>query len=480
MPDLSWHIRSVRPEHRQECAHLEPADIQFLIPGIIQSLLKITVPEPLGRGIAAAAAAACLPVLLYDEEAADVQRPPGHAAQCHIQPFGDLDPQCLPGGGSVTGPGHHTVFLDTGIGGAGQVQHAPVRICLPLVFKHALGVEFCEEVRLLWAKIFLMFFAHQPESFPGFPHCLTAPVRSRERFRGIAPPAVKPVMIQPLIGLLPVKVPGRTVKCVVGRQIIQKMAGIRHLLIVDRIVIHIRPDGDHGVDMHPMQFLPHLFQIREALTVDRELLSPAVTHPGLPVLHHTVQTDTAAAVFAGDLHQFLLRLIPFPGLHISESPFGKERRFSGQVPVSADQFIRVICADHVVIQLIHRFQKQVGAPLVIVECHHTAAVRKNGISPVGEQPGHGDPHVVLVQILGFSPVIENAFLTLSQSVNLLPFLPFKPQFRPAGCPDIDGAEIFHNRTVSVHSPHPVTDRFLPACAPLLQRHLCQLLISFLK
>ena len=73
-------------------------------------------------------------------------------------------------------------------------------------------------------------------------------------------------------------------------------------------------------------------------------------------------------------------------------------------------------------------KKQVGIVRAVVESHQAAAVEQHPVALVRQEHGHGDPHVVLVQVLVMSPVIVDPFLCLPQAVD--PFLRLPPKMQP--------------------------------------------------
>ena len=64
-----------------------------------------------------------------------------------------------------------------------------------------------------------------------------------------------------------------------------------------------------------------------------------------------------------------------------------------------------------------------------MEGHEAAAVKQHPIPLVRQEYGHGDPHVVLVQVLVMPSVIADAFLCLPQAID--PFLRLPPEMQPA-------------------------------------------------
>ena len=292
-------------EHGQKGAILQPPCIQLPVSKVMNSGLIISSPEPFHGRILIAAAAPVPPFPVHGEESADIQGPVGVAAHGHIQPLPDLDGKALPGGRGVPGPEHGPVFLDGGIAGTGQVQNALTAVSLPLVLIDALGVKQGIAVGPGRIQVFLMLLSHQKIALPGLPLLLPAPVRAGEGLRGIAPPGVKALIVEPLPGLPEIELPGLRVKGIVGGKIQEHMSFFIQLFIILSSLVHIWPDRNHGMGMHFMNLRCSLLHIGITPFVQK-LLSPVSLLPALPVLDNPVYGNAPPAVLGHCVHQLLL------------------------------------------------------------------------------------------------------------------------------------------------------------------------------
>ena len=99
-----------------------------------------------------------------------------------------------------------------------------------------------------------------------------------------------------------------------------------------------------------------------------------------------------------------------------------------------------------------------------MESHQAAAVEQHPVALVRQEHGHGDPHVVLVQVLVMSPVIVDPFLCLPQAVD--PFLCLPPKMQPTLVSLVVRRlfQVLDKIALSVYSLYPVDDRRLVSCS----------------
>ena len=398
---------------------------------------------------------------MYDEKSSDVEGPVRHAAHRHVERLGELLFQHIPSCGDVAGPENRSVFLASGISGAGEVQDSAVRIRLSLVFKNTPGVGESIEICPVRAEEFLMLAADKKKPLPGFPLIFPVPVRTGKRFCRVTPPGIKAAGEKFPAALLPVQLPGLFVKSVIGRQVIEKEACVGHLTIIFCSVIHIRPYGHHGVDMefvNPVDCRP---DIRIACFV-QNLASPVICRPGLPVLHDAVKSDADVAIFLSDLNEFILRGILFPGLDISEGPLREHCRLPRQPAESIDEFIRRIPGDKVIVQLFHSVAEEIGATLIVVKGHEASAVREDTVASVRDQERNRDAHVVLVEVLGVASVVVDALFPLTKPVDLFSGLESERELRPIRSVVLNLPQVFNKISFSVYGFHSADDWLLSA------------------
>ena len=403
------------------------------------------------------AAASVLPGAPHHEKGADIQRPIRHAAHGEIQSFDNLPPQGFPGGTDIAGPEHRTVTLAARVAGTGQIQH-PFLFCgLSLVLVHAAGVVESKGIGPGRVYVLLMLIAHQHKTLPGLPLHLAAPIRAAERLRGITPPGINSLGKEPLVGLLPVQSPGLRRERVVSRQVMEHKAFFHKLLIILCPGIHIGPYGNHGMNMHVMDTVHRAFQVRIPFPI-YDLFSPVTRLPGVPVLNNTIQWNVHITVTAHRLLQFVPGSVCFLRLDIAESPPRRQYGPAGQQSVAPDDFIQTVSGDKVIIQLIHGIHIYIGAVLIVVKRHQTAAVQKYTVPSRGYKKGNGYPHVMLIQILAVTAIIIDSFLALAQPMNGLVPGPVKRQFGPIGPPVHHRLQITDKVPLPVHGFDPVDNR----------------------
>ncbi len=459
VPDLPRGVGAVGTEHGEKCTHLQPSDVQLPISAVRHALVIVPLPEPFRRRVRIAAAAPVLPFAAHREKSPDVQRPIGISGQAHVQALCDLLFQGVPGRVGVAGPEHRAVFLSRRVPGAGQVQHTDVLRLLPLIFIDPLRVHQRKQVGLLGRQIFFMLISYQHVALPGLPLHGAAPVRAAERLRGIAPPGVKASVEQFLFRLLPVHFPGLLGKCVVSGIVVEQMSRLKKFRMILPSCIHVGPHRYHGMGVHAADLLHALLQISIPRLV-HQLFAPVARIPGVPVLHHAVQRHAQLPVSPHHIGKFLCRIILLLGLDVAERPFRQHGRAPGEIADRADDLVGRLLCDKIIIHLGNGIEKQVGIVRAVVESHQAAAVEQHPVALVRQEHGHGNPHVVLVQVLVMSPVIVDPFLCLPQAID--PFLRLPPKMQPPLVSLVVRHlfQVLDKIALSVYSLYPVDDRRL--------------------
>ena len=98
-----------------------------------------------------------------------------------------------------------------------------------------------------------------------------------------------------------------------------------------------------------------------------------------------------------------------------------------------------------------------------MEGHQAAAVEQHPVALIRQENRHGNPHIVLVQILVAAPVIADPFLRLPQAVD--PLLRLPPEMQPPLVSLVVRHlfQVLDKIPLPVHRFHPVDDGRFAAC-----------------
>ena len=223
---------------------------------------------------------------------------------------------------------------------------------------------------------------------------------------------------QPSAKLLPVKSPAFFRQSIVYRAARKQQSLFLELPIIIRVFCHIGPDRKHEMHMLPVQCLDHFPGRRKSFRIEG-FLSPLIVFPGTPVKNNTVQSNTSSSVFGSHLQNFFLCLVSFLTLYISESPFGKQCRFSRKMSVFPDHLVHGSAMHHIEIHLCIRFRIQIRPLYRIVKNHRAVGIHQNAVSTGRYQHGNGNLSVGLMHINLLSSQRTEAFFMLSKSVQCL-------------------------------------------------------------
>ena len=75
IPDFPWRVCSVRTEHREKCAHLQPSGVKLTVSLVLHTLIIFSLPEPFRLRICITSTAAILPFICHSEKCSDIQSP---------------------------------------------------------------------------------------------------------------------------------------------------------------------------------------------------------------------------------------------------------------------------------------------------------------------------------------------------------------------------------------------------------------------
>ena len=98
-----------------------------------------------------------------------------------------------------------------------------------------------------------MLSAHEGIPLPGLAKRFSAPIRTAEGLRGVAPPAVKASLEKLGVRLPPIKIPGLFLESVVGGSVAQQKIFLQKFIDIRAAHVHIRPNGNHRMHMHLMK-----------------------------------------------------------------------------------------------------------------------------------------------------------------------------------------------------------------------------------
>ena len=273
-----WVAASMQPHHRAECSKLEPAD-QKLTESLVIDVSRM--------------------------ESSDIRRPPRNTAESHMKTRADLLTEILPAGEDISGPYQRSVSLASDPCAAGKIYDILLSVFL---------LSFVEHTGIL-SRINIPNLCHRACKIP-----VTLKVISGEfRFRLIQPEGFDPHVCVILLDLFPHILSGarigRVQKDVVSVEdhlhvhtgvCLDQEPLLLHLLIVFAPPVDLRPDGNHRLDPHFLQFLYHCLRIREVFFVKAVVTA---ARPVIIVDDQHIQRDVSLLVLPGNVQNLLLIVI---------------------------------------------------------------------------------------------------------------------------------------------------------------------------
>ena len=181
-----------------------------------------------------------------------------------------------------------------------------------------------------------------------------------------------------------------------------------------------------------------------------------------------------------NIYQLSCCIILLLGLYIAIGPSGQHLCLTGKISILMNDFIHSLATQKIIINLIHCIQKQIRFPCTIIKGHKRTTVYQHSVTLCRHEHRHGNPHIVLIQILVMSSVIVDSFLCLSQSVNPLILLPVKKQSGSICCPVLLRPQILDKISLTVHSFHTIDHRFLTTGCITHYINFCQVGMALIQ
>jgi hypothetical protein len=347
------------------------------------------------------------------EVAARVRRPVRDAGEREVEPRGDLSLECRPVARDVARPRDRAVALLTGVGRAGQDEHALVARggALPVVDGGRRHERECVVDGGARARA-------------GLSGAKLAPASVELRLGRVEPPSVDALGEQRRVHLLPVqrarvRLEGVVVhRASVGQRGRHEVAGGLERRVVRAPRREARPHGDHRVEARVVERLEHPRRVRIARV---ELMrAPRVRAPVRPVLHDVVDRDLHRAVGGRDAQQLVLRAVVVLALPVPVGPAAEERRRARERAVGRDDVVGA--AGHEVVVDEARGLGRHRDAAREVDGRHRRVVPEEAVAAARDEDGHAALARVLLQELngaGVGHLAALRLLMLAETVEVL-------------------------------------------------------------
>ena len=377
---------AVQPHDRAERAELEPAR-KALVEGRIANVAAV--------------------------EAADIRRPPRNSGNAHVQARRKLAAQRTEAGVNVAAPHERAVALAAHPGAANQAENFRLSLGLQTLVGHA-GILARIQVSDLQIRAAVVAV-------------LAVLVPGVLRLRLVKPEHADAAAVIVVAQLVP-DVAARFRICHVGKaraaQMIhavsvlaaRQQAKLAHLAVVDALLLHRRPYGNHQLDAHFLQLPHHGGGIRPVFRIKAPV---ALMRPVEIIDHDDRDRQAAALILARDGEQLLLRLIAQLTLPETRRPGRHQRSLAHRVRVGFLDLRRGIARRDPVVHLfrgVHRPLRQ------ILRKHHLSdggIVPQKAVAAAGEHKGNACLGVALRELHNAALEIEVLLLVLAHAEKLL-------------------------------------------------------------
>ena len=241
------------------------------------------------------------------------------------------------------------------------------------------------------------------------------------RFRGIAPPRIKPILEELVVGIIPIERTGLRIVSVINRPTWQYPSPFLEIIVL-RTELRIRPDRNHQLAVHGMERICQSLLVGIKLRVHLHL-SPMPCRPVTPILYYHIKRNLALAIFSDDALQFPGTAIAFLRLGIAEKILRHHRALTCKLAIIGNHLIHVVSLHHVIINFLRSFHFHITAICHIIIYHGTACIKKQAITSRRVEHRYHRLQVVLTKPHLLATQVHVVLYMGSQAIDSLILLP---------------------------------------------------------